>query len=181
VASGSAQPMIADNVAKYEISFENNTPTIVSNTLTFKIDCECTRDGNYNRLFWLNPLGRMDAFNFTQIADDNITVQSSNYNRLQGTRTSSGITFNTYSHERSNFFNSSKQKYTLNSGYVNSETSLWLKELVQSPLIYMIIGGQFVAVNILTTEYQAKSTIKEKLFNVTMEVELSADTKRQRL
>jgi hypothetical protein len=64
---------------------------------------------------------------------------------------------------------------------VNSETSLWLKELVQSPLIYMIIGGQFVAVNILTTEYQAKSTIKEKLFNVTMEVELSADTKRQRL
>ena len=181
VASGSAQPMIADSVAKYEISFENNTPTIVSNTLTFKIDRECTRDGNYNRLFWLNPLGRMDAFNFTQIADDNITVQSSNYNRLQGTRTSLGITFNTYSHERSNFFNSSKQKYTLNSGYVNSETSLWLKELVQSPLIYMIIGGQFVAVNILTTEYQAKSTIKEKLFNVTMEVELSADTKRQRL
>jgi hypothetical protein len=64
---------------------------------------------------------------------------------------------------------------------VNSETSLWLKELVQSPLIYMIIGGQFVAVNILTTEYQAKSTIKDKLINISMEVELSADTKRQRL
>jgi hypothetical protein len=181
VASGSAQPMIADSVAKYEISFENSSNTTVSNTLTFKIDRDCTRDGNYNRLFWLNPLGRMDAFNFTQIADDNISVQSSNYNRLQGTRTSSGITFNAYSHERSNFFNSSKQRYTLNSGYVNSETSLWLKELVQSPLVYMIIGGQFVAVNILTTEYQAKSTIKEKLFNVTIEVELSADTKRQRL
>jgi len=45
----------------------------------------------------------------------------------------------------------------------------------------MIIDGQFVAVNILTTEYQAKSTIKDKLINVTMEVELSADTKRQRL
>jgi hypothetical protein len=45
----------------------------------------------------------------------------------------------------------------------------------------MIINGQFVAVNILTTEYQAKSTIKEKLLNVTMEIELSADTKRQRL
>ena len=181
VATGSAQPMIADSVAKYEISFENSSNNLVSNVLTFKIDRECTRDGNYNRLFWLNPLGRMDAFNFTQIADDNITVQTSNYNRLQGTRTSSGITFNTYSHERSNFFNSSKQRYTLNSGYVNSETSLWLKELVQSPLVYMIINNQFVAVNILTTEYQAKSTIKEKLFNVTMEVELSADTKRQRL
>jgi len=181
VASGSAQPLIADGVAKYEVMFENNTNTLVSNTLTFKIDRECTRDGNYNRLFWLNPLGRMDAFNFTQIADDNISVQSSNYNRLQGTRTSAGIAFNTYSHERSNFFNSSKQKYTLNSGFVNSETSIWLKELVQSPLVYMIIDNQFVAVNILTTEYQAKSTIKEKLFNVTIEVELSADTKRQRL
>jgi hypothetical protein len=161
--------------------FENSSNTLVSNTLTFRIDRECTRDGNYNRLFWLNPLGRIDAFNFTQIADDNITVQSSNYNRLQGTRTSSSITYNTYSHERSNFFNSSKQRYTLNSGYINTETSLWLKELVQSPLIFMIINGQFVAVNILTTEYQAKSTIKEKLLNVTMEIELSADTKRQRL
>ena len=161
VTSGSAQPLIADSVAKYEIMFENSSNTLVSNTLTFRIDRECTRDGNYNRLFWLNPLGRIDAFNFTQIADDNITVQSSNYNRLQGTRTSSSITYNTYSHERSNFFNSSKQRYTLNSGYIDSNTSLWLKELVQSPLIFMIIGGQFVAVNILTTEYQAKSTIKE--------------------
>ena len=181
VTSGSAQPLIADTVAKYEIMFENSSNTLVSNTLTFRIDRECTRDGNYNRLFWLNPLGRIDAFNFTQIADDNISVQSSNYNRLQGTRTSSSITYNTYSHERSNFFNSSKQRYTLNSGYIDSNTSIWLKELVQSPLIFMIINGQFVAVNILTTEYQAKSTYKEKLFNVTMEIELSADTKRQRL
>ena len=181
VTSGSAQPLIADSVAKYEIMFENSSNTLVSNTLTFRIDRECTRDGNYNRLFWLNPLGRIDAFNFTQIADDNISVQSSNYNRLQGTRTSSSITYKTYSHERSNFFNSSKQRYTLNSGYIDSNTSLWLKELVQSPLIFMIINGQFVAVNILTTEYQAKSTYKEKLFNVTMEIELSADTKRQRL
>jgi hypothetical protein len=181
VTSGSAQPLIADTVAKYEIMFENSSNTLVSNTLTFRIDRECTRDGNYNRLYWLNPLGRIDAFNFTQIADDNISVQSSNYNRLQGTRTSSSITYNTYSHERSNFFNSSKQRYTLNSGYIDSNTSLWLKELVQSPLIFMIINGQFVAVNILTTEYQAKSTIKEKLLNVTMEIELSADTKRQRL
>jgi len=181
VDSGSAQPLIADGVAKYEVMFENSTNTLVSNTLTFRIDRECTRDGNYNRLFWLNPLGRIDAFNFTQIADDNISVQSSNYNRLQGTRTSSGITYNTYSHERSNFFNSSKQRYTLNSGYIDSATSIWLKELVQSPLIFMIINSQFVAVNILTTEYQAKSSYKEKLFNVTMEIELSADTKRQRL
>ena len=181
VSSGSAQPLIADNVAKYEVMFENSTNTLVSNTLTFRIDRECTRDGNYNRLYWLNPLGRIDAFNFTQIADDNISVQRTNYNRLQGTRTSSGITYNTYSHEQSNFFNSSKQRYTLNSGYIDTATSTWLKELVQSPLIFMIINGQFVAVNILTTEYQAKSTYKEKLFNVTMEIELSADTKRQRL
>jgi hypothetical protein len=181
VDSGSAQPLIADGVAKYEVMFENSTNTLVSNTLTFRIDRECTRDGNYNRLFWLNPLGRIDAFNFTQIADDNISVQSSNYNRLQGTRTSSAITYNTYSHERSNFFNSSKQRYTLNSGYIDTATSVWLKELVQSPLIFMIINSQFVAVNILTTEYQAKSSYKEKLFNVTMEIELSADTKRQRL
>jgi len=181
VSTGSSQPLISDNVSKYEVMFENSSNTLVSNTMTFNMDRECTRDGKYNRLYWLNPLGRIDAFNFTQIADDNISVRSSTYNRLQGVRTSSSITYKTYSHEKSNFFNSSKQKYTLNSGYIASDVSLWLKELIQSPLIFMIINGQFVAVNLLTTEYQAKTTYKEKLFNMTIDIELSADTKRQRL
>jgi hypothetical protein len=181
VSTGSSQPLISDNVSKYEVMFENSSNTLVSNTMTFNMDRECTRDGKYNRLYWLNPLGRIGAFNFTQIADDNISVRSSTYNRLQGVRTSSSITYKTYSHEKSNFFNSSKQKYTLNSGYIASDVSLWLKELIQSPLIFMIINGQFVAVNLLTTEYQAKTTYKEKLFNMTIDIELSADTKRQRL
>ena len=183
VSSGSTQPLITGSVETYKVELiggiSGTNP--ISDVRTFKIDRECTRDGKYNRLFWLNSLGRFDAFNFTQLPDDMIEVEKSDYNKLPFTRTSSGITYNAYSNERSNFFNKSKQKYSLRSGYVDTATSVWLKELVQSPLVYMLINGQFVAVNVTSTSYQAKTTIMDKLFNIQLDIELANDTYRQRL
>jgi len=181
VSAGSAQPLIADNVSYYEISLESSLDVTVSNVLTFEIDRDCTRDNTYQRLFWLNPLGRFDAFNFTQMKTDSITTEKSTYGKVKGVRTSSSFVFNTYQNERSTFFAKSKQRYTLRSGFVNTETATWLKELIQSPLVYMIIDNQFVGVNLITNSYTAQTTLQEKLFNIEIEVELSVDNQRQRL
>lgn len=173
------QPLIQDNTAYYEV-YAESVSTIVTNILRFNIDRSCLRD-SYNRIFWLNPLGGIDGFNFTQMPDDSISVEASTYNKLQGVRTSASFTYKTYGQERSNFFNKSKQTYKLRSGYINTEVSTWLKELIQSPIAWMVIDGQFVGINITTTSYQAKTTLQEKLFNIELEVELSVDTQRQRL
>ena len=76
---------------------------------------------------------------------------------------------------------SQPKKYLLRSGYVDTATSNWLKELVQSPLVYMIIDNQFISINIKTTSYTTKNTLQSKLFNIELEVELANDTYRQRL
>ena len=181
VSSGSAQPLISSSVSTYKVEMLGSGTDLISYAKTFKIDRECTRTGTYNRLFWLNPLGRFDAFNFTQTPDDMIETMSETYNKLLPTRTSSGISYNVYSRAKSNFYNKSTQKYLLRSGYVDTATSNWLKELVQSPLVYMIIDGQFIPINIKTTSYTTKNTLQSKLFNIELEVELANDTYRQRL
>ena len=177
--STGTNPLIEDGTAYYEV-YAQEVSAAVTNVLRFNIDRDCLRD-SYNRIFWLNPLGGIDAFNFTQMPDDNISVDSFTYNKLQGVRTSSSFTYKTYGQERSNFFNKSKQTYKLRSGYINTSVSTWLKELIQSPIAWMVIDGQFVGINITTNTYQAKTTLQEKLFNIELEVELSVDTQRQRL
>jgi hypothetical protein len=181
VSAGDVQPLIASDVAYYEVSLESSVDVLVSEIKTFEIDRSCLTDDTYTRIFFLNSLGGFDAFNFTRPNIDTISVEKATYGKLQGVEDATTFTFNTYQHEKSNFFNKTTQNYKLSSGFVSTEESIWLKELIESPLLYMILDGQFVGVNILTASYEAKTTLREKLFNIEIDVELSIDTQRQRL
>ena len=181
VSGGSAQPLIQDNTAYYTVTMENGAFTTKFNVLRFNIDRDCTRSGSYDRIFWLNPLGGFDAFNFTRVKEDNIEVSKSTYGKLRGVLGETSYTQPIYQQGRSTYFTKSKQKYTLRSGWINDETAIWLKEMMQSPLHYLIVDGLFYSINVLTSSYNTKTTLKEKLFNIEMEIELAIDTQRQRL
>ena len=68
---------------------------------------------------------------------------------------------------------------------MDNDTAIWLKELIASPLVYMLIpintGNTFVACTIDNNSYQAKKTQVEKLFNVELDITLSTISQRQRL
>lgn len=184
--SSGTQPLIEDNTAYYRVACFDVVDTQSTEWKYFDIDRSCTRDGTYARLFWLNPLGRFDAYNFNFMKDDSIEVDKAKYQRLLGTMNSpSSFTYSTHQQETSVFHSTVRQKYKLRSGYIDTDTSEWLKELIASPLVYMIIpintGDTFVAVTIDNTNYQAKNTAVEKLFNVDIDVTLSTISQRQRL
>lgn len=178
--STGSQPLIEDDTAYYTVDVINSFGTQKTQTKRFDIDWNCTRD-SYDRLYWLNPLGRFDAFNFTQVKDDTIKVEQSKYSRLLGVKTATTFTYTPSQVESSVFHSMIRQSYRLRSGFVNTETASWLKELIASPRIYMIIDGEFIPVNLKTSDYQSKKTIQEKLFNIEIEVELSVPSQRQRL
>lgn len=175
------QPLIEDNTAYYLIDVITQAGSIKTEEKRFNIDRTCTRSGSYDRLFWLNPLGRFDAFNFLAMKDDIQEVEQSRYSRLLGVKTSTSFTYSKSQVRSSVFFSEVRQSYKLRSGYINTEVAQWLKELVGSPRVYMIIDGDFIPVNIKTSSYQAKTVLQEKLFNVEIEVELSVPNQRQRL
>ncbi len=174
------QPLIEDDTAYYKVDIINSFGTQKIASKRFDIDRDCTRSG-YTRLFWLNPLGRFDAFNFTQVSDDIIEAEQSRYSRILGVKTATTLTYSKSQVESSVFHSSFKQMYKLRSGFIPSEIAVWLKELIASPRVYMIIDGEFIPINITTNSYQAKTVLQEKLFNVEIEVERSVRNQRQRL
>ena len=115
------------------------------------------------------------------MSDDLIEVTKARYDKLLWVHTSGSFTFNTYQQQTSVFHSKIEQKYKLRSGYVDNETALWIKELIGSPLVYVIINGSFVACTIEDTRYQSKKTEVEKLFNIELTINLSVASQRQRL
>lgn len=182
------QPLIQNNTHSYRVStWYTFTPDGQSlRYMNFEIDRDCTRDGSYQRLFWLNPLGRFDAFNFTFTGEDTIEVEKSRYDKLLGNLTTTSFTYNTYQQSTSVYHSKIKQKYKLRSGFINTETATWLKELIASPLVYLLVPNsagvnKFVACTVDNTSYTSKKTEVEKLFNIEIDVTLSVDSQRQRL
>lgn len=174
------QPIVESGTAYYDVFIEDSFGTVKTETKRFTLDTSCTRTGTYNRLFWLNPLGRFDGFNFTQVGEDNIDVNQSYYKRLKGVKTQSTFTFPKYQVESSSFHSEIKQGYKLRSGFLSEDEALWLKELVASPLVYMLVEGNFRPVVIKTVNYTAKGST-QKLFSMELDVELSVTNQRQRL
>lgn len=175
------QPLIEDNTAYYIVDVITQSDTVKTEEKRFNIDRTCTRSDSYDRLYWLNSLGRFDAFNFLAMKDDIQEVEQARYSRLLGVKASTSFTFTKSQVRSSVFFSEVRQSYRLRSGYINTDIAQWLKELIGSPRVYMIIAGEFIPVNIKTSSYQAKTTLQEKLFNVEVEVELSVPSQRQRL
>ena len=179
-----SQPLITSAIKYYRVAtFESGGGRNIE-WKEFELDQECLRE-SYNRLYFLNSLGRFDAFNFNQVSEDNIEVSKSNYDKLLGTLSLSGFTHNTYERSTSVFHGKIKQKYKLRSGFVDTATALWLKELIASPIVYMIVpintGNTWVAINIEETSYTSKKVISDKLFNIELNISLSNDSQRQRL
>lgn len=179
-----SQPLITSAIKYYRVAAFDNASGQSTEWKEFELDQDCLRE-SYNRLYFLNSLGRFDAFNFTQVNQDDIEVNKSNYDKLLGTLSLGGFTHSTYERSTSVFHSKIKQKYKLRSGFVDTATALWLKELIASPIVYMIVpintGNTWVAVNIEETNYTAKKVISDKLFNIELTVSLSNDSQRQRL
>jgi hypothetical protein len=179
-----SQPLITSATKYYRVATFDSSNARNIEWKEFELDQDCLRD-SYNRLYFLNSLGRFDAFNFTQVSEDNIEVGKSNYDKLMGTLSLSGFTHSTYERRTSVFHSKIKQKYKIRSGFVDTATAFWLKELIASPLVYMIVpintGNTWVAINIDETSYTSKKVISDKLFNIELNISLSNDSQRQRL
>ena len=174
-------PLVTSSVIYYRVAMFNSINVQSTEWKEFEIDRKCTRESEYQRLFFLNQIGRFDAFNFTCVSEDNIEVEKSSYKKLLGLIDPVGFTFLSSQRESSVFYSKSIQRFKLKSDYIDTETAYWLKELHQSPLVYWYTGGKFIPVVIETNSYQAKKTIQNKLIQVELTIKMSVDTQRQRL
>jgi hypothetical protein len=81
---------------------------------------------------------------------------------------------------RSNYHTTASQKVKLTSNWIDDTESVWLRDLIESPVVYMY-DGTLYAVNIDNATYEQKKGVQDKLFNLELDVTLSFADKSQRL
>lgn len=89
-------------------------------------------------------------------------------------------TYGTDSFSNTQFYGESKEKLTLFSNWITDGESIWLRELVESPVVYIWDGSILRSCNITNTTYDEKKWVNDKMFNLQLDLEFAFVDKVQR-
>ena len=154
--------------------------TASSETYRINIKDECSKYDT-NDIYFFNRFGAVESFRFDRLRRDKFNVVRKQYKQTPYTLSGSSYSYGTDAKSKSNYYTEANQTITLNSNWISEEESTWLKELIMSPYIWMLDGGVLKSVNVINSEYETKRVINDKVFNLTIDVELSFTDKVQRL
>jgi hypothetical protein len=68
----------------------------------------------------------------------------------------------------------------LNSDWITQAESAWLEQLLASPEIYWDNAGELQAINITDSSYEKRKTVNDKIFNLTINIEIGQKRFTQR-
>jgi hypothetical protein len=165
----------------YTIQPRDASNVAVGATYTITIDDRCSKYDNVD-LFFLNRLGAVESFRFNKIRRDVFEIERKSYSKNPYTLSNSAVEYkmNRASHSKSSYSTSSKHVIELNSDLITEDESIWLRELVMSPLVWMY-DTELTAVNIVDSQYLQKSLVNDKVFSLNLKVEISMLDMSQRL
>lgn len=178
-----SQPIIGTDVASYTVQVLNAAFAPVSEILSFTIDEGCRYE--IFRLHFENELGGFDSFNFTLRNQRSSQSQKKKYTRAGNNVQTSGLV---YKHEDNGtvaYYVKTQNKIKLESDYLTNEENSWLRELINSPQIYLEFTNtkgdrNFKPVFMGTNNWTDKEISIDKLFRLTLEIDLAHEDYRQR-
>jgi len=153
----------------------------ISESYRFYIKDECSKYETYD-LFWLNRLGGFDSFRFNRVSKTSheITRQMYRQNPYTLNNNAASWTYSTDSFSNTQFYGESKEKLTLFSNWITDTESVWLRELVESPVVYIWDGSILRSCNVTNNTYEEKKWINDKMFNLQLDLEFAFVDKVQR-
>lgn len=174
-------PAIPSNAAYYKVAFQDASSGTISSIVTYNIvdsDCKYTA----YRLHFLNRLGGFDSYNFTKVSHNTTEIKKSQYKAPIGALTSaSAFGYNKYDRGDRQYSIISKDTIKLSSDWLSEAESTWLRELVESPEIYLDDSTYgLVSVTCQETRYEKKQQVNEKLFRLEIDLNYSYNRYRQR-
>ena len=172
------QPIITSSVDYYTI-YARVVGIQRSETKTFQIREDCKLE--YNRLIFLNKLGGYDGFNFYLASNYSYEIEKKMMKQNVDTVVGSTIVDSLSDREKVQYYTKTTPSLTLVSDWLTEEEDSWLLELIESPIIYLQTANGLEAVaKVKGTSHKKRKHITDKLFNLTVELELGFDNYRQR-
>jgi len=161
-----------------------------SNQYNINVNCDETKGYEPIRLGWLNQWGAWDYWTFTKKSVKTITTSPTTWNQLEGTWMSSKFAPRINGGEK-NFKINSKERYQLNTDFLDTSYNVMFIEMMNSPEVYIInpyfvTGATFAAtshyiepVRILTNSFTKKTRANDKLIQYSFNIEKSKTLKTQ--
>lgn len=187
VLTTGSQPLLNNGSYRYTVEIESDdgpqTSTIVQE---FIINRECSKYDDHVVLYFLNPLGRFDSFAFSLANQQSYSFVREQYRKYAGEVNTSvpSFAFNAHGEQRVVFDTQEQEKWRLSADYINEETAKWLRDLIGSPKVYMThpdYDDELVEVLIEQDSYVVNKRPIDRLFNLELNVSISAINFRQRL
>lgn len=150
--------------------------TLTISADTIRVTRVCTQYTPYS-LHFLNELGGFDTFPFRLVNRQARQFDRKQYEQI-GWALSGSVMTRSDANKRlqgGDIQFSTKQdvKYTLTSDYVNETDYNWLRELLASPEVYYERDGYYYPVTITEAGWQEKKRINDKLFNLTINIDIA--------
>lgn len=179
-----AQPLITSSVASYTVQIIEGAATAISELLYFTIAEPCRY--TQRRLHFLNRLGSFDCFNFNLRSQGKRDVVRKGYKYDKYPIVTAGISRGFTETQQVTSYVKTQDTMTLRSNFITEGENTWLKQLIESPEIYLeeldgVGDYNFTTVeSIVGTSWMEKETSIDKLFTFDVEIKFSQVNYRQR-
>ena len=135
------------------------------------IDTECQRYPS-RRLHWLNKFGVWDSFTFDLVSTDSTKVEGNRYEKEKGIWSDEDYIYPLYQGEGTTFSKRAEDTLTLNSDWIKEDVQQWLvRELYESPKVYLESDGSFEPVNVTNASYKLKVSRRDGLIQELVEIQ----------
>ena len=123
---------------------------------------------------WKDKLGSFISYPFIYISRDFIESQKKSYYQQEGTWEYDTFGYDQYGVGEKNFYERSRESFTLNSGWLYEFERELIKDLIQSPSVYIQTpNNELYSCHIDQDKLEIYKNINEQLFSYTFNVRVS--------
>lgn len=172
-----ATPQVGDVV---RVDFLNSVATSLLRW-SYTIQDVCSKFEDYV-IYYLDRDGNILPFHFEYKSTEDFTkkVNTVKLNKDTLNTTTGEYGSNTYDREEHVISTVTDSTMELNTGWITEAQSLLLKDLFDSPIVYLWDGGDLISCRVTNTSFQRKLKVNEKLINYTITIDSGITETRQR-
>ena len=159
-----------DNVSTVDFYLDIDSGAATTITYTINIDNSCAE---YTaRLHFLNQLGGIDAFTFTQVGRYNATTETQSFLTTQGTFDGATFGWDGLNSQVNNYQVGVNRKLKIESGWITADVQEWLNNnLFTSPYVLLETSNGLLRVANMSTSVTYNRSKTDMLFNTVIEID----------
>jgi len=148
----------------------------LSETFRFNVkDRNCKYEGK--ALYFQNRFGSFESFTFNLVSTQSASIEKSYYKK---NNTYSDLTYAVTDRLTTSIGNITKDSFTAVSDWITESESLWLKELIESPVVFLNYNNELLPITITTNSYDVYTKENKKMFNIKIEYNYTFNNDTQR-